>query len=135
MDIDVDNGGTPGAVLASFTNLSSSTQFGDCCGLITLTGINGLTLNAGTNYWMVMGPTSINDNTYDAWNWSNSATGLEEYSLDGGMTWNSNGVVAQGAFDIGWWWRRVARPPSLAPLLLFGMGAVGAGMIRRKLNR
>jgi hypothetical protein len=76
MDIDADNAGQPGSVLKSFTGLSSSTQFGDCCGLISLTGITGLTLTAGTNYWMVMGPTNINDNTYDAWNWSNSVTVL-----------------------------------------------------------
>ncbi len=101
LDIDSNNAGQPGSVLASFTNLSSSsTEFGTCCGLVSITGISGLTLTAGTNYWMVIGPTSSSDNTYDAWNFSNSAMGTDEYSNDGGKTWVSNGTQPQGAFDI-----------------------------------
>ncbi len=133
LDIDANSGSnTPGTVLASFTGLSSSTEFGTCCGLVSITGISGLTLSTGTNYWMVIGPTSSSGNTYDAWNWSNSATGLENYSTDGGKTWNSNGVTSQAAFDIIGGGGTTPEPTSL---LLFGTGVLGAiGAFRRKIK-
>jgi len=87
VDIDANSGSnTPGTVLASFTGLSSSTTFGTCCGLVTISNISGLSLSTGTEYWMVIGPTSTSATTWEAWNFSNSATGLDEYSEDGGKT-------------------------------------------------
>ncbi len=98
--IATDNGGQPGSVLASFANLSSSQNFGGCCGLVAITGISGLNLVAGTNYWVVIGPTSISSTTSEEWNFSNSATGNADFSTDGGQTWIRQGNQPQGAFDV-----------------------------------
>src|SRR5208282_124300 len=102
---------------------------------VTIAGISGLTLNTGTNYWMVIGPTSSSGNNFDAWNYSNSATGLENYSTDGGKTWTSNGVTSQAAFDIIGGGGGSGSTPEPTSLLLFGSGLLGViGAFRRKIK-
>ena len=142
LNIDADNGGQPGAVLASFTNLSSSTYFGDCCGLISIVGIAGLSLSTGTNYWMVLGPTDSSSTTWGGWNFSNSALGLDAYSTDDGRSWIPNGTQPQGAFDILAGCATGKNSPDCGPptpepssIVLLGSGILAlAGLLRGKLK-
>jgi len=100
VEIAADNNGQPGTVLADFDR-SSSQGFGGCCGLLSISGISGLNLSTGTNYWIVVGPTNPNTTTSEQWNLNyTGATGLDLFSLDFGATWNSRGQMALGAFDI-----------------------------------
>jgi hypothetical protein len=132
----VGNDGNPGTQMGRWDDLTSSQNFGGCCGLVSITGISGIDLTAGESYFLVLGPEDVNDTSWLAWNLnSQGATGLDAFSTDGGQTWNdSNGVQTIGAFDI------IGGPGGTTPepssLILLGTGLVGAfGTMRRKLMK
>jgi len=86
---------------AFWGGLTATQPFGGCCGLVTIP-VSGVSLTAGQSYFMILGPVSTSDTSWNAWNWNNQGVnGLDLYSTDGGVTWNSNGTgFALGAFDI-----------------------------------
>jgi hypothetical protein len=99
-----DNAGLPGVQVAGadWSPLSSTTLYGNCCGLVSITGITGVTLIGGQQYFMILSPVKISDASDVGWDINNQGVnGLDLYSYNGGLTWNSNGTGnAIGAFDI-----------------------------------
>lgn len=125
-----DSGGLPGAQVAgAYWSLSAGAEDSFCCALTSITGIAGVTLTGGQQYFMVIGPLSLSDSSETVWNGnSQGVTGLGLYSSDGGTTWNSNGAGSTlGAFDI------TSTPePVTCPILL---GLAGAGLWQRLRKR
>ena len=133
ISLNSDSGGLPGAALMTWDNLASPYNFGSCCELLTISGITGLNLTTGTNYWLVVAPESSSSTLWGAWNFSNSTNGNQAVSSDGGVTWSNGGFTNQGAFDV------LGGPTGTTPeptsLLLFGSGLVGAvAAFRRKMK-
>jgi hypothetical protein len=130
-----DNNGLPGTqVTGAFWNdLTTSQSHGGCCGLVTISGISGVSLTAGTSYFMILGPVSLGDTSWNAWNLNNQGVnGLDLASNDGGATWISEGTGSPlGAFDI------LSGPtptpePSAAILMGTALVAVALAFVLRK---
>jgi len=98
-----DNSGTPGTeVPGALWDLSTANPAETCCSLVSETGITGVNLTGGDQYFLILGPQSPSDSSLNGWNYnSTGATGLSLQSTNGGSTWTTyyaNGPLA--AFDI-----------------------------------
>lgn len=101
VDLDSDNGGTPGSVLASWTLTSGLPSFGSCCSVNTLTPTSTVSLSDGVQYWLVASPSDPGGTAWGAWNFNNTgATGNVLYQTSPGGAFTPPGGNTLGAFDV-----------------------------------
>jgi hypothetical protein len=121
-----DSNGSPGSQVAgAYWSLFASDLESDCCSLVSVTGITGVTLTGGQQYFMFLGPLSAADNSDNEWHSNNQGvTGLTRQSVNGG--WAVTTGNSLGAFDVT---SDAATPePATWPMLL---GLAGMGLWRR----
>jgi hypothetical protein len=99
MSIAADKGGTPGAILGSFTFDNQMGNFGSQHPPLTAISVVQPLLTAGTNYFL-LASTSGSD-IWAAWNSNNQGvSGTQLSSQNGGTSWTTHSNVTLGAFEI-----------------------------------
>ena len=91
----VGAGGAPGTQVtgARWDGLIAGAEFGLSTNSVVTINVSGVSLPADTPYYLVLGPESVTDGSWNAWNWNaQGATGVDQFSTDGGQTWTSNGI-------------------------------------------
>ncbi|HTZ96082.1 MAG TPA: choice-of-anchor R domain-containing protein [Terriglobales bacterium] len=100
VSLNADNSGLPGASLASFT-ISNLPSLGMCCA-VELQIISGISVTAGTQYWIVVQPTTPASTTWAAWNDNDTNQTTQNFafqnSQDGSGWFSSQGIF--GAFAV-----------------------------------
>src|SRR5699024_9292311 len=101
-----DNGGIPGAVIESFSNVAPNSQiaFGDAFGFtayeIEFTLPSAVELDAGT-YWIGIKTTEGTEGDTNYWIISYEGVGAAgHYTTDGGATWTQNTSAYDFAFKL-----------------------------------
>jgi hypothetical protein len=89
-----DASGVPGTPIKAFA-VSGLPNFGSCCKVVSATDNAGITVTAGTQYWVVMKTGKKTSNTYAAWNLNDtdqvdSVTFAQYCSDDKGGTCGTN---------------------------------------------
>lgn len=125
--------GLPGTMLWS-ADLTTTAAPSTCCALVSTTGITGVTLAGGTQYFMVLTP---DPNTDVAWQDNTTGVIATRYaSLDGGATWINDNLGPEAAFDVlGTPVPSPAVPEPASALLLGGGLAAWFAAARRKARR
>jgi hypothetical protein len=128
-----DSSGMPGTMVSGASwGVTTAVSVGSCCDLTILPYISGVTLAPDTDYFMVLGPVILNDNSFNEWNWNTvGATGVNLYSENGG-SWATPPSATTGAFEIIGTISEPGTIPEPATLTLFGLGLVGVGFMRRR---
>jgi len=95
-----DNGGVPGTELGSW-NMSTTNPPSTCCALATQTGITGVSLVGGTQYFLVMAPQVPGDSSKVYWQPNSAGTTHTTLgSVNNGASWISEPGVKIEAYDV-----------------------------------
>jgi len=114
-----DNGGVPGTeVPDALWDLSTNIGSGTCCNLVAI-DVTGVTLTPGVEYFLVLGPQSNSDSSWNGWNLnSQGATGVSLVSDNGGTTWTGAQTTTLAAFAI------LSPEPGSWLMIAFGAAAI-----------
>lgn len=127
VDLVNNSGGLPGStVLGSWTFSSLPANGSTNTTLQTQSGITGITLSAGTTYWLEAFVTNSSSNTFDLWNYNNQGdTGTPAENTGAGFATGVTGAI--GAFDV--LGTPVTATPEPSSLLLLSAGLAALSLL------
>jgi len=131
--IYTSSNGHPGTVVpgAQWDSLSTNVVQGGCCSLVTVSGITGLNLTGGDDYYLVLTPVSFTDTSFNVLAYSTTSANQDyQYSPNGISTWTNAAVELGGAFEIDG--NAVSSTPEPSTWLLLGTGLAGLLAVRRR---
>jgi hypothetical protein len=128
-----DSAGSPGVIIGAWTLGGPLPEYGLTTAIQssqTISGISGITLSGGTQYWLT--PLPGDSSTEAVWNTTDpSSIGITNASFDGGSTWTAAcDVCNRTAFAV--YGDPVSAPPEVpepSTILLLGGGLLGLGRI------
>jgi PEP-CTERM motif len=127
-----DVAGAPGSQVAgAFWGLSTSNVYNNCCVLATVSGISGVTLTGGQQYFMILQPVSYSDTSTNGWAYNSQGVSADIQSTQNGSIWFDQGSSANyAAFDV---LGAAAAVPEPGTLLLIGAG-VAAVVLKKRMS-
>jgi hypothetical protein len=127
-----DAGGTPGAVIDSWTmNFPGLFSNFSIVPSQSITGITGITLEAGLTYWLAVLPASAATDTW--WRANNTGqSNIKADSLDGGATFTGVTLNADVAFGVFGTPQAVSTVSEPSTLITFSTALGIAGLLRRR---
>ena len=105
VSILTDESNAPGGrVAGALWKTSTSAAWSTCCDLVSITGISGVTLTGGDQYFLFVKPVSLIDESANFWNFNNQRDGgdVQYYGplANGDYGWTDDFGRLLGAFDI-----------------------------------
>jgi hypothetical protein len=100
--------------------------------LVSISRIAGVSLTGGQQYFMILGPLGLSDNSLNELSGnSQGLTGVSLFSSNGGDTWGKTDIQTLGAFDV----LGTAATPEPGTLVMLGSGLLALGLLRKRLHR
>jgi len=98
ISLNADANGLPGNVIGKF-DVTGLPSFGSCCVTVSKGGGGGVSVTAGTQYWVVVQTDSKSADTWNAWNDNDTNETAQPFAFNNNGVWGATEGIL-GAFAV-----------------------------------